>query len=67
MNKKSNSKPTLTDTEAKILDFVRVMGFAKEEDIAETFNLHIIDIKNALLELEKKGIVKRVEGSPFGN
>jgi DNA-binding MarR family transcriptional regulator len=60
-------KPTITETETKILEYVRIQGITSEDEIADSLNLHIIDVLNALYGLEKKGIVKRVEGSPLGN
>jgi DNA-binding Lrp family transcriptional regulator len=60
-NKTENKIPKSSETESEIIDYLQNNGVASEEEIAQALNLHIIDVIDALLELEKKGIALRVD------
>ena len=63
LNNNPNSKtPKKSHTpEFEIVDYVKSHGVASEDEIAQALNLHIIDVLEALFELEKKGLAKRVD------
>jgi DNA-binding MarR family transcriptional regulator len=62
----SHTIPRLSEPKLRITEFLKGCGNASEDEIAEALHLHIIDVLGALLELEKKGFVKRFdnESSP---
>jgi predicted ArsR family transcriptional regulator len=62
LNNKINSKiPNSSDPKSEIVDYLKSHGIVSEDEIAQALNLHIIDVLDALLELEKKGVTVRVD------
>ena len=46
------------DNKTRIIEYLRVHEGATDEEVAGALNLHIVDVLDAVIELEKKGIVK---------
>lgn len=54
MSKRSRDK-------TRIVEFLRTHVGADEDEVAETLGIHIIDVKDILLELEREGKTKRLD------
>jgi predicted transcriptional regulator len=61
MIKKDSKITQRRDSKSEVIGYLKIHGIADEDEIAQALNLHIIDVLDALLGLEKKGIVKRVD------
>jgi len=45
----------------RIIEYLKHHESATDEEVAAALNLHIIDVLDAVIELEKKGIVKSID------
>ncbi len=57
--------PRLSDTQYRIIEFLESNGVTEEYKIAEATHLHPIELLNELLELERKGLVIRLDDEPM--
>jgi hypothetical protein len=49
------------ENKKRIVDYLKTHDSADEEEIAAALEMHIIDVVEATLELEKQGVIKEVE------
>ena len=58
----NDKTPKSMNPKSEIIEYLQRHGIANEDEIAQALNMHIIDVLDALLELEKKGVTVRVGG-----
>jgi len=49
------------DAKTRILNYVKAHVGATEDDIAEDLDMHVINVLDALITLEKEGLVKNTD------